>query len=155
MQQPANRCPILQQSTFEKIVMWFLPTAMLLIGLVNVPLALTDNVGERFGSWAYFGSLSGCVLAVAMLAGDRYLTNAYDSLYLRKVMWQCVKGGLILIFWLIFLNVRAGMFLSDSENLKNSVEFSLLTLTSILSFTWWNLILQLRRRHRGRAVLDN
>jgi hypothetical protein len=151
VQPPASRRQLLRQSTFEKNVMWALPMAMLLIGIINVPLALTNNVGERFGSWAYFGSASGCLLAMAMLVADRYLTKAYDPLYLRKVMWQCVRGGLILISWLVFLNVRAGLFLSGSENLKNSVEFSLLTLISILGFIWWNLMVQLRQKERSRA----
>ena len=148
MPQVANNEPFSRPPNVESAVMWILPSAMLMVGIVNVPLALTSSVGEPFRAWAYFGSSFGCLLAVAMLVGDAFIRRSPNLQYVHRVLRQCVTGGLILICWLIFLNFRAGMLLTNSNSLKNSVEFSLLTLTSILGFTWWNLMLRIRHGQR-------
>ncbi len=154
MPQVANNVPNSQLRRVERVVMWILPFAMLLVGIFNVPLALTSSVGDPFRAWAYFGSSFGCLLAVAMLVGDEFIRKSPNSEYVLKVLGQCVTGGLILICWLFLLNIRAGMLLLNSNNLKNSVEFSLLTLTSILGFAWWNLMLRIRQGQR-REVARN
>jgi hypothetical protein len=155
MPPPVENDSVARHVRINNLLLWILPTAMLLTGTLNIPLSLTNSVGEPFRAWSYAGSSFGCLLAIAMLVGDFYLWRSHSPTYKLKVLRQCAIGGLILISWQLIVNVRAGVLVSGSGSVKSSVEFSLLTLTSILGFTWWNLILRIRQEHRRSGALNS
>ena len=102
-------------------LLWILPITMLLIGVLDILLELSDKVGEPFRAWAFYESSFGSLLAIAMLTGDNSIRRSSNLSFKLKVLRQCVTGGLVLLGRQVILNVRAGVLLANAEGLKDSV----------------------------------
>jgi hypothetical protein len=146
----SNDCDIEARSwrsfSVQRRVLGIVPIVMIVIGAVIVIATLSGTSRTNFQAWSYAGAFTEFAAAIGMLIGYRFMFKTASDRAAESAARQCLQGGLCFLGVSIYWNIRSFLAFPPHASMGNAIEFSVLTLMTILFMGWLDTVcLRLRR----------